>query len=247
MEKSTQMGMNRTGAQMSPSQVRQMQQDAGNLADLQATQVEVGSEFDAVRMRIEAIAEADRIGSVPLPGTAKGVLKSGADKIAGRSPEVFIDKLGERLAFERSGTRLYEALIVKCRAAAQEGEVNISIDQLLHIHGEEARHFKLLSDVLTELGADPTAQTPCADVMGVQSMGILQVLSDPRTTVAQCLGAMLTAELSDHAGWELLIELAEAMGNKKVADRFRVALETETEHLAIVKQLLHDAVLADAG
>src|SRR5690606_31980390 len=154
--------------------------------------------------------------SVPLPGTVKGAMKTGMQKLSGRNAEVFIDKLGERLAFERTGTRLYEMLIVKCRGAAQEGQVNVSIDQLLHIHDEEARHFKLLTAAMEKLGADPTAMTPCADTTGVQSIGILQVLSDPRTTVPQCLNAILTAELSDTAGWELLIQLANEMGQDEM-------------------------------
>ena len=246
MGKSTQMGMNRTGVQMSPMDVKQMQQDAGSLSSLQDTQVDVGSEFDVVAMRLKYIREADPVGSVPLPGTMKGAVKAGMQKIGGRNPEVLIDKLGERLAFERSGTRLYEALIVKCRGAAGEGNVNISIDQLLHIHGEEARHFKLLCDVMEQLGADPTAQTPCADTAGVASIGIMQVLTDPRTTVPQCLNAILTAELADNAGWELLIQVANEMDQEEMVAQFREALVAEEEHVAIVKQLLQDAVLSEA-
>lgn len=246
MAKSTQMGMNRTGAQMSPVDVRQMQQDAGNLSSLQDTQVTVGSEFDAVEMRLKYIQEADPVGSVPLPGTVKGALKAGMRKLGGRNAEVLIDKLGERLAFERSGTRLYEALIVKCRGAAGDAKVNISIEQLLHIHGEEARHFKLLCDAMEQLGADPTAQTPSADTVGVASMGIMQVLTDPRTTIPQCLNAMLTAELADNAGWELLIRLADEIGQVEMAAKFGEALKSEEEHLAIIKQLLQDAVLSEA-
>jgi hypothetical protein len=33
--------------------------------------------------------------------------------LGGKEPIVFLDKLGERAAFERSGTRLYETLIAK--------------------------------------------------------------------------------------------------------------------------------------
>lgn len=246
MEKSTQMGTNRTGIQMSPIDAKQMQQDAGNLAALQDTQVQVGSEFDAVEIRMRYIKEADRIGSVPPPGSVKAAVKSGMQKLGGKNPEVLIDKLGERLAFERSGVRLYEALIVKCRAAAAEGQVNISIDELLRIHGEEAEHFKLLSDVLQQLGADPTAETPCANVAGVASMGIMKVVMDPRTTIPQCLDAVLTAELVDNAAWELLIQLANEMGQDEMVAQFNEALTEEEEHLSIIKQLLQDAVLADA-
>lgn len=247
MAKSTQMGMNRTGAQMSPKDVKQMQQDAGNLTQLQETQKQGVTEFEAVEMRMRYIQEADPVGSVPLPGTVKGAMKTSMQKLSGRNAEVFIDKLGERLAFERTGTRLYEALIVKCRGAAQAGQVNVSIDQLLHIHGEEARHFKLLTAAMEKLGADPTAMTPCANTTAVQSIGILQVVTDPRTSIPQCLNAILTAELADNAGWELLIQLANEMGQDEMVAQFQEALAAEQEHMIIIKQLLQDAVMAEAG
>ena len=40
-------------------------------------------------------------------------LKTALNKLTGVSPEMLIDKLGERLAFERTGVRLYEALLAK--------------------------------------------------------------------------------------------------------------------------------------
>src|SRR5690606_41459299 len=55
--------------------------------------------------RVKRAEEADRIGSVPVPGSAKGMLKSTFDMALGKSPELLVDKLGERLAFERSGDR----------------------------------------------------------------------------------------------------------------------------------------------
>lgn len=247
MAKSTQMGMNRTGAQMSPKGTKQMQQDASNLSQLEETQVAPIDPNAALEMRAAYIREADPLGSVPLPGTMKGAMKSGVQKLMGRNAEVFIDKLGERLAFERTGTRLYEALILKCQAAAREGQVNISVDELLHIRNEEERHFHLLTSCLQTLGADPTAMTPCADVTSVQSIGILQVLTDPRTTIPQCLGAILSAELTDHAGWELLIQLATEMGQDEMVMQFEEALAAEEEHVMLVKQMLTDAMMADAS
>ena len=60
---------------------------------------------------------------------------------------------------------------------------------------------------IQSLGGDPTAQTPAADVTGVEGMGLMQVLTDPKTTVAQALHAILVAEMTDNAAWEELIEL----------------------------------------
>jgi hypothetical protein len=50
----------------------------------------------------------------------KGVAKTGMQKLTGKKPEVLIDKLGARLAFERTGTRLYDALLGKCLVRRDE-------------------------------------------------------------------------------------------------------------------------------
>ena len=76
------------------------------------------------------------------------------------------------------------------------------------------------SDRALSREADPTAMTPCANTAGVASMGIMQVITDPRTTVPQCLSAILTAELADNAGWELLIQLANEMGQDDMVAQF---------------------------
>jgi hypothetical protein len=96
------------------------------------------------------------------------------------------------------------------------------------------------------LGGDPTAMTPCADIAGVSATGFLQVITDPRTTMAQALNTMLAVELADNAGWELLIELAQASGHKEMAEGFAVAQTAEERHLAHVKTWLKGAVLGEA-
>jgi hypothetical protein len=40
-------------------------------------------------------------------------VRAAAKAMKGEKPTLLLDKLGERLAFERSGTRLYEALVSK--------------------------------------------------------------------------------------------------------------------------------------
>jgi hypothetical protein len=77
--------------------------------------------------------------------------------------------------------------------------------------------------------------TPSADVAGVEASGIIQVLTDPRTTLTQCLGALLTAELADNDGWKILIAMAEAAGQDELAQRFTGALAEEDHHLASVR------------
>jgi len=76
-------------------------------------------------------------------------------------------------------------------------------------------------------GATPAAQSPCADVAGVASLGVLQVSTDPRTDVAQCLRATPTAESTDDDGRRWLINLSETPGRAGPAGESRGAPEDE--------------------
>ncbi len=241
MEKSaTEMGMNKTGVHMAPKDIEKMMKDIppGVPADGD------GSAIAAVRTSY--IAEAEPVGTVPPPGTIKGSAKATMQKLAGRNPEVLVDKLGERLAFERGGVRLYEALLTKYQATPEKLP-GMSADQLTHFRDEEAKHFKIVAEALERLGADPTAQTPGADVSGVLNMGPMQVLDDPRMSIAQSLNALLVAELADHDGWELLIKLADDMGQTDMVSDFREALREEDEHLTHVRQWLEESVRGEAS
>ena len=122
-----------------------------------------------------------------------------------------------------------------------------ALDTLRRIRLEELRHFQMLCEAMAELGGDPTAQTPCADVTAAASIGLMQVLTDPRTTLAQCLNTLLTAELTDNAGWELVSELAGKSGQTQMVERFAEALAEEQQHLAIVRGWLRKLLSNEAG
>lgn len=216
---STRLGANRTGMQTSPALSKEMMDNA----ELENTELGAGTDGAALaEMRAEYIREADPIGSIPPPATAKGALKSGMKMMTGNRPQAFIDKLAERLAFERGGTRLYEAAIAKF--SEHSGELpGVTVSELTQIRDEEASHALMIKECIEKLGADPTAQTPSADLVGVETMGLLQAVTDPRTNLAQTLHAVLAAELLDEAGWETLIALAENMGQKDMVARFREA------------------------
>jgi hypothetical protein len=107
---------------------------------------------------------------------------------------------------------------------------------LLEIRGEEIRHFHLLKSAMESIGADATAMTPSADIVGVESMGLVQVVTDPRMTLPQSLHAMMVAKLADGEGWNVLADLAMRSGHEAMADSFRNALRAEVRHLEIVRQ-----------
>ena len=257
-------GMNRTGAAVASEGTQAMTRAANELTP--PMQIDTAAS-DA--QRIVYINEAAAVGSIPPPASLKGVVKNGVARLKESNPSIFLDKMGERIAYERSGTRLYDALITKYQAvsmmeggmlptveelAAKGGPVVISPvaredagGTLERIRAEELQHFRLLCDAMQKLGGDPTAQTPCADVIGTASMGFMQVLTDPRTTLAQCLNTMLAVELTDNAAWELLIQLADDAGETELSGQFLAALSQEQQHLAIVKEWVTTLVTTGAG
>ncbi|MEI2418437.1 ferritin-like domain-containing protein [Orrella sp. JC864] len=241
MENRTKLGMNRTGMQMAPFEGPQQVEHA---QDAPAEPM-LGRQTLA-QERGRYIQEADRLGSVPLPGTVKGVMQATLGKLQGKAPEVLFDKLGQRLAFERTGTRLYEAAAAKADAAEPPVEPQLCAD-LWRICEQEKEHFLLLKAAMESLGGDPTAQTPCAASSAVASMGLLQVVTDPRTTVNQCLEALLTAELTDEAGWALLAQVARHAGHGDLADSFEKPMAQEEEHMQTIERWLTQRVLAETS
>ena len=194
---------------------------------------------------MDEASAAGPVGSIPPPHTMKGAAKQVKRALKGQHSIALMDKLGERLAFERSGARLYQALLGKLAAAPDD--YGIERERVEQIRDEELAHFALLEKAIRKAGGDPTAVTPAADMAGVASMGILQVLTDPRTSFEQCLHAMLIAELVDREAWVELVELSDALGASDQAGLFRDALRQEEGHLAHLRRWCADALgqLAD--
>lgn len=242
MEDPTELGRNRTGMQLSPLmdelQFDAVEQDPAVLSTVQRPEAS-----QQALIRREYIEQAEALGSMPPPGTVGGVLKTGANMLTGKRLHVLVDKIAERLAFERGGTRLYDAVIVKALMLADGTPV--VVDRLRQIREQEAEHAALLETALTELGADPTAQTPCADLVGVQTMGLLQSVSDPRTSLSQTLSSALAAELIDVANWDMLSNLARSVGHDDLAERFEMALVHEQQHLETLRTWQEELVTAD--
>ena len=185
------------------------------------------------------------IGSMPVIAVngqlGEEELAADADRMS-----VLLDKLGERLAFERQGTRLYEAFLQKLEQMPSGESVGPSVEDLGHIYEEELAHFKLLQKAITVIGGDATVETPSADVIGVLSHGVQQIVSDTRTTIPQTLQAVLNAELADNDGWQMLIELAGTLGHSTLVKQCEKAFQEEQEHLENVRAWLTDMTLSAA-
>jgi hypothetical protein len=226
-------GMNRTGKDVAPILSKAM---INGTEELTLPRCPDGNQDFIADNRIEMMNKAPTVGSIPLPATFKGIVKTGLKMLENSHPEVLVDKMGERLAFERTGVRLYEALISKYKANEAEYASVVSLDRLQELHDEEYQHFLLLQETMKDLGADPTAMTPSANIAAVASMGVVQAVSDPRINFIQSLDAILIAELADHDCWKLLIELTSRAGLDEISEKFEACYQDEQEHLATVRE-----------
>lgn len=237
--KPTDVGMNRTGAKLAPQRAKEMVEGAE-----QATPTGDARQFTLERAALAA--QAPPVGTVPPPATMKGMAKTAMKALQGEKASVFVDQLASRLAFERTGVRLYDALLAKI-PGGKTSEGTLTVDALRRTRDEELAHMHLVRDAIETLGADPTAETPCADLVGVEGSGLVKVLTDPRFTLTQSLDAILVAELADNDGWKVLIAMAEALGQDDLARRFTDALAEEDRHLLQVRQWLGERLEIQLG
>jgi rubrerythrin len=232
MSQSATLGTNRTGIAAAPQRSQEM---LTSMDEFPPTSQ--GSAHDIAQVRIAYAQLAEPLGSVPPPANLKGTVQTTVKAVMGEKPTLLMDKLGERLAFERTGTRLYEALLSKYDAFGSFAG-GPSREDLEHVRQEEYRHFTMLQSAIEQLGGDPTAVTPSANLHATAAHGINQVIVDPRTTLLQSLEAILVAELADNACWEALVELAQGAGEDKLVQQFEQARMTEQEHLEKVQAWL---------
>jgi len=239
--KPTDIGMNRTGTATSPFDSKKLAEGAQVIPPAPEAGLEA---IEAVRLEWSRLVTP--VGTMPPPGSLKGAVKAAVTALQGKHATPFLDLLGERLAFERTGTRLYDALLAK-QAAAHPAPDRPSRDDLESIRDDELRHCALLAEAIGSLGGDPTVVTPSADVTGVASGGLVKVITDPRTTLTEALKAILIAELADNDAWLTLADAAARLGQNDLAARFQDALLDEERHLAEVRAWLSGALDAQLG
>jgi hypothetical protein len=237
----TDIGANRTGIKTSPLEAKKLTEAAAAAVPLARTDTSA-----LTSVRIEESRTAEPVGTVPPPASIKGAAKAVLKALKGEKVTVLLDLIGERMAFERGGVRLYDALLTKLAAADPEAG-RPALADLQAIRADELSHFHLLMAACEELGGDPTAMTPAADIIATASSGLLKVASDPRTTFNQALRAILAAELIDTEGWALLQQLAAQMELEELAAQFEAAAEVEEQHLQNVRHWLEVSIAGEAG
>lgn len=199
---------------------------------------ETGDEGEIARARVRSSKQSEPLGSTPPPADVDELLYKVAPVAPTAANQVqLLDKLGERLGYERMSVRVYEAVIAKFDALP-EGPPEPTRMQLEHHLRDEFDNFRMLEEATVALGGDPTAVTPAADLHATMSKGVLEVLVDPRTSFTQCLEGLLTSELVDNEAWGTLVALSENAGQRGLSLRFEQARATEAEHLRCVRRWL---------
>ena len=232
---------NRTGSHLSEEQLQQMIEGTREFAPTSK-----GSAKLTANNRMTYAEDGETVGSYVPPENLRA-FKDAAERAPNeQTMDKFMDKLGARLAFERSGVRLYEGMIAKVEALGSF-EGGPSVEDLQHIRDEEFEHFTMLRDCIEQLGGDPTAVTPSGDVQATLLKGVSDVMADPRIGVVYSLEALLIAELSDHASWDALEEIARSAGAEDMADLFDSALDKEEEHLNMVESWIAAAIKLEAS
>jgi len=229
MNNQVELGLNRTGIATSPQLAAEMVEGTREFPP--STN---GDERTIGLIRGNYAKESDGLGSVPPPASIKGMAKTALRGALGQRPTLTLDKLAERLAFERTGVRLYEALISKLDAGGSY-EGGPSREELVEMMQEEFSHFNLLTEVVAKMGGDPTVMTPSADLHATITKGVMEAIVDARTSLPQALEAMLVAELADGEAWDTLIELVRDSSSDIELRLFENAALEEAEHLERVR------------
>lgn len=227
MRQSAQQGNNRTGAMAAPELAEEMV-----AATREFPPSSPGDALAIAEVRIAYARAGEGFGEPRPPAPLMDKAKAAVTATTGGP--LLMDKLGERLAFEHAGARLYEALLSKHRAYGSF-EGGPSGQDLLHILTEEYDHADLLSKAIKDLGGDPTALTPAANLAMNISAGLPRVLGDPRTSLLQSLEAIVVAELADNECWTALAQLARQAGHDELAQQCAGAIEHERDHLRKVR------------
>jgi rubrerythrin len=223
LETSARPGTNHTGLALHPELFEEMVEGTTEFPPTSS-----GGSSRLAEVRISYARDGEPAATMPpVPGVE-----------AARLP--LLDKLGARLQFERTGTRLYDALISKHDAyGGYEGGPTRA--QLLEIREQEHAHALLVQELIRSIGGDPTAITPCANLTATASKGLCDVVIDPRTSLVDGLETIVLAELADQESWSTLVRVADALGDASLKTRLAKPLQTELEHLIKVRAWLEAA------
>lgn len=159
------------------------------------------------------------------------------EKLGQANPEKVIDLLCERLAYERTGVKLYDAIIKKARGSKLTTHLKKVMKELQEHRDQEQEHADWCAEQITNLGGDPELKTEMALLTETESQGIEQIIFSD-APLSQMFHALNSAELTDNAGWAQLVGLAEQVGDEEARREFQERLKHEEEHLKLTHRIV---------
>ena len=156
------------------------------------------------------------------------------DKLAKKNVGKVIDLLSERLAFERAAVKLYDTLHARLRVATDPA-LRALLEQIEHDRDEEKEHEEWLEEQIRALGGDAHAPTERSVLVRAESEGVERVMRRD-DSIPHDFHALLTAELADNGGWDLLVRIADEFGDYDAKREFRKRLREEQEHVLFVRK-----------
>lgn len=161
------------------------------------------------------------------------------NKLAQVNGPKLLELLSERMAFERASVKLYDDILEALRARSPDSGMDRIAEQLETIRQTEIEHERWLATQISLFGGDPEELTPRVQLVEIEQRGLGEVVSkDP--DVSHMFHALLMAELADHAGWELLLELADFADDPLARQEFGARLHEEDKHLLFVQELVEN-------
>ena len=144
---------------------------------------------------------------------------------------MILDELGARLELERTGARLYDALIAKldARGGFAGGPTR---GELVELRDHEYGHAALACCLISRMGGDPREQTPAAARESEARRPVDERILDPRTTLHSAMRALAVAQEADRRSWELLYRrIAQVVDGDPLGATARVAHDAEERHV----------------
>lgn len=149
--------------------------------------------------------------------------------------EMLLEKLGEKLGYERAFLRLYESFVHKKSLYAKRYLHAKSYEQKIfeNFAAMKAAHCEILQTALIGLGGNPDHIVPSEDLAAIARLGIVTVFIHPHAKLKNLFHAVRIVELTGKSTTLFLIRLAYAAGAEDLANHMEILLEECEEILRI--------------
>lgn len=154
------------------------------------------------------------------------------EKLGKANKDKVIDLLNERLAFERASVVLYDCILAK-----MDGDPTVDpMRGQVHTHrDQEKEHEEWLEEQIRSMGGDAHSETERSKLVSEESEGIGKVI-ETDAALPHLFHALMSAELLDNSGWQLLLDLADCAGDDEAREQLRRRLHEEEEHLILMRE-----------